>query len=73
MRSVRKEIRSSLRWCRERSECRRIAQYGDPEPIITGLDDMTVRIHYGSETDTISFDPRSPHQPDIAVDYKALR
>jgi hypothetical protein len=46
---------------------------GDPEPMITALDDMTVRIQYGSETDTISYDAGSPHQPDIVVDYRALR
>ena len=46
---------------------------GDPEPVITGLDDMTVRIQYGAEIDTISYDPGSPHQPDIVVDYKSLR
>lgn len=46
---------------------------GDPEPIITGLDDMTVRIQYGSETDTISYDPNSPYKADICVDYRALR
>ena len=45
----------------------------DPEPIITGLDDMTVKIQYGSETDIISYDPGSPHEADICVDYKALR
>ena len=46
---------------------------GDPEPTITGLDDMTVRIQYGSETDNISYDPDSPHRPDIVVDYRTLR
>jgi len=46
---------------------------GDPEPAITKLDDMTVKIQYGSETDTISYDPGSPHSPDIIVDYRALR
>jgi hypothetical protein len=46
---------------------------GDPEPTITRLDYATVRIQHGSETDTISYDPKSPHHPDIVVDYKALR
>lgn len=45
----------------------------DPEPVITRLDDATVRIQYGSETDTISYDLGSPYHADIAVDYKALR
>ena len=45
----------------------------DPEPTITGLDDMTVKIQYGSETEIISYDPGSPHKADICVDYKALR
>ena len=34
---------------------------------------VILRIQYGSETDTISCDPRSSHQPDIVVDYGALR
>ncbi len=45
----------------------------DSEPIITGLGDATVKIQYGEESDVISFDPGSPHNPDIVVDYKALR
>lgn len=45
----------------------------DPEPVITRLDDATVRIQYGSETDTISYDLGSPYHPDIAVDYRTLR
>ncbi len=45
----------------------------DSEPIITRLDDATVRIQCGSESDVISFDPGSPHNPDIVVDYRALR
>lgn len=45
----------------------------DPEPIITKLDDMTVKIEYGTEVDIISYDPDSKHSPDILVDYEALR
>ena len=46
---------------------------GEPEPRITRLDDLTVRVEYPNSSDTISFDRNSTNQPDIVVDYEAVR
>ncbi|MFC1716768.1 DUF4962 domain-containing protein [Candidatus Poribacteria bacterium] len=46
---------------------------GEPEPKVTRLDDLTVRVEYPDGSDTISFDRNSTHQPNIVVDYKAVR
>ena len=46
---------------------------GEPEPKVTRLDDLTVRVEYPDGSDTISFDSNSTHQPNIIVDYKGIR
>lgn len=46
---------------------------GDPEPRITRMDDLTIRVEYSGGSDTVSLDRDCPHQPDIVVDYADLR
>lgn len=46
---------------------------GTTPPTIARLDDLTVRVAYGKQQDTVSFDVKSRHQPDIIVDYAAMR
>jgi len=46
---------------------------GETPPTITRLDDLTVRVAYGKQQDTISFDANSGHKPDVVVDFEAMR
>ena len=43
------------------------------EPVITRLDNKTVKVTYGDSEDIISFDINSPHNPDITIDYKSIK
>ena len=46
---------------------------GDAAPIITRLDDLTVKIEDSQGTDVISFDPETKHPATIVVDLPAMR
>jgi hypothetical protein len=46
---------------------------GEAPPEITRLDDLTVRVAYGKQQDTVSFDADSKHEPDVVVDFEAIR
>lgn len=44
----------------------------ETEPVITKLDDLTVKVEYGGFKDVISFDVNSTYSPDITVDYASI-
>lgn len=46
---------------------------GQPEPAITRLDDLTVRVESSDVSDVVSFDRNCPYGPDIVVDYVTMR
>jgi hypothetical protein len=46
---------------------------GAAEPRITRLDDLTVKVESGGDTDVISFDARTKHPATIRVDLDAFR
>jgi len=46
---------------------------GEREPVITRLDDLTVRVDSSDISDVISFDRNCPYEPDIVIDYVTMR
>jgi len=45
----------------------------EEEPVITKLDNLTVKVRFRGKEDIISFNPYSQHDANIIVDYKDLR
>ena len=48
-------------------------QESESDPVLSRLDDLTVRIDYLGGSDIVSFDRDSHYNPDIVVDFSAIR